>query len=65
MCASKIDDKLLKEATEVAKLKGFSDVNEFLRQAIKENLKNEKKWRSGLIGKRKRLGQARIVGDAP
>ncbi|MFQ5887797.1 MAG: hypothetical protein ACE5HY_03780 [Candidatus Hydrothermarchaeales archaeon] len=65
MCASKIDEKILKEAREIARMKGFSDVNEFLRQAIKESLKTEKRWRGGLFGKRKRLGKARIVSDAP
>ena len=65
MCASKIDEKVLDEAREIAKLKGFSDVNEFLSRAIRESLKAEKRWRCGAFGRRKRLGKARIVNDTP
>ncbi len=65
MCASKIDERVLDEAREIARRKGFSDVNEFLSQAIRESLKAEKRWRGGAFGRRKRLGRARIVSDAP
>ena len=65
MCASKIDQKILNEAQAIARMKGFSDVNEYLSQVLKENLKTDKKWRGGFFGKRKRLGKARIVSDAP
>ncbi len=65
MCASEINEKILKEARQIARVKGFSDVNEFLSQAIKESLKTEERWRGGFFGKRKRLGRARIVQDVP
>jgi hypothetical protein len=64
MCASKVDEKILKEAREIAKMKGL-DVNEFLSQTIKESLETEKRWRGGFFGKRRRLGKARIVEEVP
>ncbi len=65
MCVSKVNEKVLDEAREIAKMKGFSDLNEFLSQAIRESLKTEKRWRGGAFGRRKRLGKARIVSDVP
>jgi len=46
-------------------MKGFSNVNESLSQVLKESVKTDKKWRGGFFSKRKRLGKARIVSDAP
>ncbi len=63
MCASKIDKKILDEAQAIARMKGFSDVNEFLSRVLKDSVKT--KWRGGFFGKRKRLGKARVVSDAP
>ncbi len=65
MSASKIDEKILQDAREVARMKGFSNVNEFLSLVIKESLKSERRWRGGAFGRRKKLGKARIVSDAP
>lgn len=65
MCAYKISEKVLEEAKEIARMKGFSDINEFLSQAIRESLRAEKRWRGGAFGRRRRLGRARIVSDAP